>query len=201
MVAARSTCLSYLGIIRDMAQDEMDMDAPTVTLTDETGRKLLCYIEHSLEVEDQEYVLLLPVDFPVEIFAWQEDDDQEEEEAVLVEDDAELDRLFPIAKAVLAEQNLVLKRSALTLTVEGELPDFAEEEEEEEEDEEHEALQLLANFYEEEQEYTIYTPLDPFFIPARLNAKGEPVLLSPEEFEKIEPLLPMIEDQLFDDVE
>lgn len=180
----------------------MDMDAPTVTLTDETGRTLLCYIEHSLEVEDQEYVLLLPVDFPVEIFAWQEDDDQEEEEAVLVEDDAELDRLFPIAKAVLAEQNLILKRSALTLTVEGELPDFVDDEDEEEEDdEEHEELQLLANFYEEEQEYTIYTPLDPFLIPARLNTKGEPVLLSPEEFEKIEPLLPMIEDQLFDEME
>lgn len=184
-----------------MAQEEMEMDAPTVTLTDEAGRKLLCYVEHSLEVEGQEYVLLLPVDYPVEVFAWQGDENEEEEEAVLIEDEAELDRLFPIAKAVLAEQNLVLKRTALTLTVEGELPDFDEEDDDLEVDEDHEELQLLANFYDEEQEYTVYTPLDPFFIPARLNDQGEPVLLSPEEFQKIEPMLPMLEDQLFDEME
>jgi len=36
-----------------------------------------CYIERSLFVEDQEYVLLLPVDSAIEIFAWQSDGEEE----------------------------------------------------------------------------------------------------------------------------
>jgi hypothetical protein len=190
-----------------MDAEGVEMDAPTVTLTDEAGLTLTCYIEHSLEVDDQDYVLLLPIDSPVEVFAWQEDgDDEDEDEAILVEDDAEIEKIFNTAKAVLSEQNLVLKRSAVVLTVEGDLPDLDEESEfdgieGEAEEEEEEELQLLASFYHEEQEYAIYTPLDPFFILARLDAEGKPHLLSPEELKKIEPMLPMIEDQLFDEME
>ncbi len=187
-----------------MDEDSIDMDAPTVTLTDEAGLTLTCYIEHSLEVEEQEYVLLLPVDSPVEIFAWQEDG--EEDEAVLVEDEEELNRVFPTARAVLEEQNLTLKRTAVVLTVEGDLPDFVEDEDEwagvePDSDDEQEELQLLSSFYHEEQEYAIYAPLDPFFILARMDDEGQPHLLSPEELKKIEPMLPMIEDQLFDEME
>lgn len=185
--------------------DEEDMeslDAPTVTLQDEAGRSINCYVEQSLEVEGEEYVLLLPVDSPVEIFVWQEGEDEDDEEAVLVEDDAQIDVLFPVAQAVLQEQNLTLKRTAVALTVEGDLPELVEDEEADEAaDEEHEELQLLASFYHEEQEYAIYTPLDPLFILARINEAGQPTLLTPAEFEKIEPMLPMIEDQLFDEME
>jgi Protein of unknown function (DUF3727)/Protein of unknown function (DUF1292) len=187
-----------------MDEDSIDMDAPTVTLTDEMGLTLTCYIEHSLEVEDQEYVLLLPVDSPVEIFAWQEDG--EDDEAVLVEDEEEVNLVFPIAKAVLEEQNLTLKRTAVVLTVEGDLPDFVEDEDdwagvEPDSDGDQEELQLLATFYHEDQEYAVYAPLDPFFILARMDENGQPHLLSQEELKKIEPMLPMIEDQLFDDME
>lgn len=181
---------------------EEDFDAPTVVLTDETGQSLNCYIEHSIDIEGQEYVFLLPIDSPVEIFAWQEEGD--EEEAIPVEDDAEIERIFPIARAVLQEQNLELKRTAVTLTVEGDLPELNEEELEvadEGDSGEHEELQLLASFYDEEQEYAIYAPLDPFFILAKMDADGQPKLLSPEELSKIEPMLPMIEDQLFDEME
>ncbi|MBW4497286.1 MAG: DUF3727 domain-containing protein [Oscillatoria princeps RMCB-10] len=178
----------------------------TVTLTDETGRSLLCSIEHSLELEGQEYVLLLPVDSPVEIFAWQGEGD--DEEAIPVEDEAEIDQIFSTAKAVLEEQNLTLKRSAITLTVEGELPELAEEDFEEDEnadDRDYEELQWLVSFYQEEQEYAIYTPLEPFFILARMNPSGQPQLLSPEELKKLEPILPeleaMIESQLFDELD
>ncbi|HEY9862019.1 MAG TPA: DUF3727 domain-containing protein [Candidatus Obscuribacterales bacterium] len=181
---------------------EEDFDAPTVVLTDDTGRSLNCYIEHSIDIEEQEYVFLLPIDSPVEIFAWQEEGD--EEEAIPVEDEAEIERIFPIARAVLQEQNLELKRTAVTLTVEGDLPELNEEDVEvadEGDSGEHEELQLLASFYDEEQEYAIYAPLDPFFILAKMDAEGQPKLLSPEELSKIEPMLPMIEDQLFDEME
>lgn len=177
----------------------------TVTLTDESGRTLTCSIEHSLELEGQDYVLLLPIDSPVEIFAWQAEGD--DEEAVPVEDE-DVDPLFSIAKAVLEEQNLTLKRTAITLTVEGDLPDLSSEdigEDEDTEEGDYEELQWLASFYHEELEYAIYTPLDPFFVLARINADGQPELLSPEEFQKLEPMLPtlegLIEDRLFDELE
>lgn len=179
---------------------ENEHSAPAVTLTDENGKSLSCYIERSLFVDAQEYVLLLPVDSAVEIFAWQTDD--LDEEAVPVEDDATIDQIFPTAEAVLAEQNLILRRTAFTLTVAGELPAvedtelFTLEIEDEGTELEPEQLQLLASFYYEEQEYAIYTPLDPLLFFARLKSSGEPELLSPEEFRKVQPLL---EDQLFDD--
>jgi len=176
--------------------------AASVTLTDEAGRSLPCYKERSLFVEDQEYVLLLPVDAAIEIFAWQADG--EEEEAIPVEDDATIDQIFTTAEAVLAEQNLILKRTAFVLTVAGELPAVDETElftleiEEEGTELDPEQLQLLASFYHEEQEYAIYTPLDPLMFFARINAVNHPELLSPEEFRKLQPLL---EEQLFDELE
>ncbi|WP_421659057.1 DUF3727 domain-containing protein [Leptothermofonsia sp. ETS-13] len=189
-----------------MHEDNVEMEIEKVTVTDDAGRTLTCTVEHSLELDGQEYVLLLPIDSPVEIVAWQEHGD--EEEAIPVEDERDIDLLFPIAKVVLEEQNLVLKRTAVTLTVEGELPDYVEDEDElagSEGDEEEEELQFLASFYYEEQEFGVYTPLDPFFILARRDENDQPKLLSAEELEKIEPLLepllPQLEEQLLEQFE
>ncbi|HLO52241.1 MAG TPA: DUF3727 domain-containing protein [Kamptonema sp.] len=178
-------------------------DEVPITLTDEVGRTLTCSIEYSMDVEGQEYVLLLPVDSPVEIFTWQ--GDEADEAAIPVEDEAEIEVIFDTAKVVLQEHNLKLLRTAVTLTVAGELPEFSEEdaapESTSEDESDFEELMWLASFYHEEQEYAVYTPLDPFFILARMNADGKPELLSAEEFEKLEPLLPMLEDQFFDELE
>ena len=183
--------------------EENDHDhASSITLTDEKGRSLECYVEHSLSVDGQEYVLLLPVDSPIEIFSWQGEGD--EEEAILLDDDATIDQIFSTAQAVLAEQNLIVKNSAYALTVAGDLPPVEESElftleiEDEEADLEPEQLQLLASFYYEDEEYAIYTPLDPLLFFARIAKTGEPVLLSPEEFRKVQPLL---EEHLFNEVE
>ncbi len=186
----------------EFPQENGTFPAKSVTVTDEFGRSLACYIEHSFELNDANYVLLLPVDAPVEIFAWAEDD---EEEPIAIEDPDEIDEIFETAKAVLEEQNLTLKRTAVTLTVSGELPELEDElESEEDEEEGYEELQLLASFYNEEQEYAIYTPLEPFFILARLDENGEPQLLSDEELEKLEPMLPslegMLEEHLFSEM-
>lgn len=173
-----------------------------VTLTDATGRSLQCNIEHSLTVEGEEYLLLLPVESPVEIVAW--DEEGEEAEATLVEDDAEIEKIFSTAQAVLSEQNLTLKHTAYALTVAGELPPVEEDDiltleiEDEVDELEPEQFQLLASFYHEEQEYAIYTPLDPLLFFAKLNRSGQPELLSPEEFKKVQPLL---EEKLFDELD
>jgi Protein of unknown function (DUF3727)/Protein of unknown function (DUF1292) len=187
----------------EFPQENGTFPAKSVTVTDEFGRSLACYVEHSFELNDENFVLLLPVDAPVEIFAWAEDD--EDEEPIAIEDPDEIDEIFETAKAVLEEQNLTLKRTAVTLTVSGELPELEDElESSEDEEEGYEELQLLASFYNEEQEYAIYTPLDPFFILARLDDNGQPQLLSDEELEKLEPMLPslegMLEEHLFNEM-
>lgn len=192
----------YSSASFDEFEENDNSQAESVTLTDEAGKKLECYVERSLVVEDQEYLLLLPVDAAVEIFAWQSNGD--DEEAVPVEDEATIDRIFSTAEAVLAEQNLILKRTAFALTVAGELPPvedaelFTLEIEDETDDLEPEQLQLLSSFFYEDQEYSIYTPLDPLLFFARLNSSGIPELLSPEEFQKVQPLLA---EQLFDELE
>jgi hypothetical protein len=185
--------------------EDLEADAPTLTLTDEAGRSLVCYIEHSLEVEGQEYVLLLPVDAPIEIFAWEPDEENDEEETLVDIEDEEIDEIFSTARAVLAEQDLTLTRSALTLTAQGELPAAAEEdiitldiEDEGMAEADSEQFQLIGNFFYEEQEYAICTPLDPLLFFARMSKTGKPELLSPAEFQAIRSQL---EDQLFDEIE
>lgn len=186
-----------------LPQENGQSSNSSVTLTDEAGRSLKCYIEHSLEVEGSEYFLLLPVDSPVEIVAWDAEDD-DEAEATLIEDEEEIDLIFSDAQAVLAEQNLTLKRTAYTLTVAGELPSVNEDEiltieiEDDQEDLEPDQFQLLASFYHEEQEYGIYTPLDPLLFFAQKSESGETELLSPEEFKKVQPLL---EELLFEELD
>ncbi len=173
-----------------------------VTLTDEAERSLFCTIEYSMELHDQEYVMLLPVDIPVEIFTCGPED--LEQASIPIGDEAEIDQIFDHAKVVLEEQNLVLQRTAITLTVSGQLPEWDGDELEEvdENDEEGGYYEELATFSYEDQKYAIYTPLDPFLIPARKNDDGKLELISKEEYKKIQPMVESIlEEQLFNDME
>jgi hypothetical protein len=188
-------------------QENGELPQASVTVIDEQGQSLECYVQSTLEVDNQEYLLLICVDQPVVILTWPDTEEDEDEAAIPVESDHELKILFPIAKAVLAEQNLTLHYNTITLTVSGELPELSEEDLEsmnsddiDSDNDEYEELVWLASFYHKEQEYGVYLPLDPFLILARVDEQGKPQLLSPEELQQIEPLLPMIEDQLFDDM-
>ncbi len=182
-------------------QSEDFDDAELVTLTDETGRKLPCFIERELELDGKTYLLLLPVDAPIEIFAWNEDD--EVAELVPVEEDEEIERIFADAHAVLSEQNLTLKRTAYTLSAVGELPplDPAEvvtiELDEADDQLEPEEFQILARFYNEEQEYAICTPVDPLLFFGKTDENDLVTLLSEKEAEQFQPLL---EDMLLDEI-
>jgi Protein of unknown function (DUF3727)/Protein of unknown function (DUF1292) len=191
----------------DWGAENMEVDGPTVTLTDESGRSLSCYIELTLELEGQEYALLHPVDYPIEIFSWVNDPESGEETLVGIEE-AEMSQIFDTAKAVLAEQNLTLKNTALSLTVDGELPEIDEEEvitleiENGAGVEEEEYQPLTAGFYHQEREYTVYTPLNPMLLVSRLIPGKPPELLSPEEFDSLQPMLEQhLEDRLFEDME
>jgi len=178
---------------RNLGMDEIEMqdDAQTVSLIDEDGRSLLCYVERSLKVQGKEYALLLPVDAPIEIFAWAVDEDDEDEEMLMDIEEDELEEIFTTARAVLAEQDLILNRTALTLTASGELPEIEEDDiisldiEESDGQPSLEQFQQLASFFYEEQEYVVCTPLDPLLFFARITAQGRPELLSPEEFQQL----------------
>lgn len=187
-------------------EQDMDMDGPTINLTDEAGRSLTCYIELSIPVEEEEYALLNPVDYPVDIFTWV--DNSSDEEILVPVEESELNEVFATAQAVLAEQNLKLKHTALSLTVEGDLPDVQEDDilvleiEEDGGSSEQDEYQLLATFFHEEQEYAIYTPIDPVLFVVRLKDRDQPELLSPEEFQALQPKLqPLLEEHLFEDDE
>ncbi len=171
---------------------------PTVILKDETGQALACYIEKSIEAAGKTYVLLLPVDEPIELFAWEAED-----EVLADVEDEDIGALFPTAKAVLAELNLTLQRNAYTLTAVGELPEPDDDnvltlEIEEDGTTSSDSFQMLANFFYEEQQYTICTPLEPLLFFAQYTDNGELTLLSPEAFRQVQPLL---EDSLFEELE
>ncbi len=179
---------------------------PVVTLTDDEDRTLPCYIEKSMEVEGTEYLLLLPVNLPIEVFVWQsiDEDGEEDGEEILADvEDEELDDLFPSARAVLAELDLLLERSAHTLTAAGDLPEAEEEdcfslEIDEEDTHGTEEFQMLATFFHEGSQYTLCTPLDPLMFFASRQADGTVELVEPEEFQKMRSQL---EDKLFDVLE
>jgi hypothetical protein len=187
-------------------RENEQFDSETVTLLDETGRTLDCYVEHSLDTDDTTYLLLSPVDSPIVIMAWDdegEEDDEDNSEAVLIEDTEEIATIFADAKAVLAELNLALQHTAFTLTAKGELPPLEEDKilslelEEEDTNLEPEELQFLASFYYEEEKYSLYTPLTPLLFFARYNDRDELELVSPDE----KDLQPILEELLFEDLE
>ncbi|NEO86682.1 MAG: DUF3727 domain-containing protein [Spirulina sp. SIO3F2] len=165
----------------------------SVTLLDEAGRSLDCSVEHSFRQNGVNYLLLLPINAPVTIIAW--DSDEEDADATWIEESEAIEAVFANAKAVLAEQNLTLNYAAYTLTVSGALPEVDEENlltleiETEGDGIESEQFQFLTHFYHQGQEYEIYTPLDPLLLFARQLPNQRIELLSVEEVQLLQPYL------------
>jgi len=158
-------------------------DVPTVVVRDAQGRQLLCYLEELIPLEGQEYALLTPVDTPVCLFRMHGDDEEPE----LIETIHTSEPILSVADVVLQEHDLLLVRSAVTLTVSGELeePD-PDELEDEEGDDDSETYELLVSFMAGDEEYGLYIPLDPFFVVARMEG-ADAVMVEGEEFERVQP--------------
>jgi len=157
-------------------------EVPTVLVRDDEGRDLLCFLEQLIPLDDKDYALLTPVDTPVSLFRLIEGNDPE-----LIATIASSEPILSVADVVLQEHDLTLVRSAVTLTVNGELdePD-PEELEDEETDDDSETYELLVSFMVQEQEYGLYIPLDPFFVVARMT-DGQAKLVEGEEFDQVQP--------------
>jgi hypothetical protein len=184
-----------------MADNPQPSDESAVVLTDEAGRFLPCQVEQTFYLNEREYLLLLPIDAPIEIFVWQQD--ETDDEVLMDIEEEEIDQIFLTAKAVLAEQNLTLQRTAITLTAAGELPEAEEDNcltlELDDLDEAGnpvtEEFQILATCFYDDEEYTLCTPLDPLLIFAYRTSGGSLEVVTPEEFQAIRGGL---EEKLFD---
>ena len=153
-------------------------------LKDSSNNELFCYLEQIIPLENKEYALLTPVDTPVTLFRINERNEPE-----LIEKIEKNENILRNADAVLQEHDLTLVRSAVTLTVSGELEEpIYDELEEEDINEDSETYELLVNFNVLNDEYGLYIPLDPFFIVGRIEEKGA-FLIEDEEFDRIQPLI------------
>ena len=167
-------------------QNTPSNEVPTILVRDKQGNSLLCFLEQLIPINGTDYALLTPVDTPVSLFSL-----EETEEPQLIESISSSEPILSVADIVLQEHDLVLVRSAVTLTVTGELdePDPEElEEEEEDMEDDSETYELLVSFRANEKEYGLYIPLDPFFVVAKLK-EGKAELLENEEFDKVQPLI------------
>ena len=170
-------------------------DVPTMLVNDGRGRQLLCFLEQLITLDGHDYALLTPVDTPVCLFRLHDDEDPE-----LIETLEASEPILSVADVVLQEHDLTLIRSAVTLTVNGELeePD-PDELDDDESDDESETYELLVSFRVEDSEYGLYIPLDPFFVVARIQG-AEALLVEGEEFERIQPRIEAeLEDQESED--
>ncbi len=170
-------------------------DVPTMLVNDGRGRQLLCFLEQLIPLDGHDYALLTPVDTPVCLFRLHDDEDPE-----LIETLEASEPILSVADVVLQEHDLTLIRSAVTLTVNGELeePD-PDELDDDESDDESETYELLVSFRVEDSEYGLYIPLDPFFVVARIQG-AEALLVEGEEFERIQPRIEAeLEDQESED--
>ena len=159
-------------------------EAPTILLKDSSQNELFCYLEQIVNVDNKEYALLTPVDTPVTLFKINEKDEPE-----LIEKIDKNEQLLKNADAVLQEHDLKLIRSAVTLTVSGELEEpIYDDLEEDEANDDSETYELLVNFNLLNDEYGLYVPLDPFFIVGKIE-ENLALLIEVEEFDRVQPLI------------
>ncbi|WP_413390267.1 DUF3727 domain-containing protein [Prochlorococcus marinus] len=164
-----------------MSTTNKNEEVPTLLVKDSQGSDLLCFLEQVVPLEGNEYALLTPVDTPVSLFQLIDDQDPK-----LIETIEKNEPILEVADVVLQEHDLRLVRSAITLTVSGELDEPEPEEVEEEDiDEESETYELLVNFRVDSNEYGLYIPLDPFFIVGKLE-DGEVKLVEGEQLDRIQ---------------
>ncbi len=164
-----------------MSTTNKNDEVPTLLIKDSQGSDLLCFLEQVVPLEGNEYALLTPVDTPVSLFQLIDDQDPK-----LIETIQKNEPILEVADVVLQEHDLRLVRSAITLTVSGELDEPEPEEIEEDDiDDDSETYELLVNFRVDDNEYGLYIPLDPFFIVGKLE-NGEVKLVEGDEFEKIQ---------------
>ena len=155
------------------------------TATDDKGRKIECVLEHTIPIDGVDYVLLTPNDTPVVLVRIGEGDGDDE----MLDNWEGREDVLAAADVCLVEHDLTLVRSAVTLTVAGELVEDEDEGIEDDIEQEFDIYNLLIAFHHNGDEWGIYIPLDPFFVVARVTGDNEGVVIVDAEFERVQPII------------
>eukprot|EP00563_Minutocellus_polymorphus_P007241 CAMPEP_0181038660 /NCGR_PEP_ID=MMETSP1070-20121207/10050_1 /TAXON_ID=265543 /ORGANISM="Minutocellus polymorphus, Strain NH13" /LENGTH=232 /DNA_ID=CAMNT_0023116451 /DNA_START=171 /DNA_END=869 /DNA_ORIENTATION=+ len=160
--------------------------------TDGEEAVIMCHIDCIAKINDVDYVIGFPADHAVDIAYVEEDDDGEEGLVLIETDDPLMDKLFPIAKDLVQQDEdakLALYRTPATLTLAGNLA--MDNDEDEDEDDEEEVADLLLTFECEGKEYDLVRPTDLMLLVGKEDGdnKEQRVLIDDEESEQIMPTL------------
>lgn len=147
------------------------------------------------------YTIGVPCDTTVALCYSSSSNSEEEEQLIPIsmDDTKRMDDVFPVAKAIVAEEfgdELSLERTPQTLTLVGELDDDFDEEEEDDEEvgEAEEAVEVLLSFDHRDVDYHLVRILDPVLIVGKEDKTDETgmerrILLTLEESQKVMPTL------------
>jgi len=160
-----------------------------------------CYADSICTIDGVEYTIAVPCDYSVAL-CYSSDGDQLL--PVELSDTATMDDLFPVAEAIVADEfgeELVLQRTPQTLTLVGELEDDDTEdgdevEDEDDDDDGSESVEVLLQFTHRDKEFLLVRLLDPILLVGKKVETEDDevtmdmrVLLTPEESDKVMPVL------------
>ena len=157
---------------------ESESSGPVILRDVDRGRAIECYTHsHAKPMGDKDgaqYIVCTPCDPCIEICEAGADD----EVYPLQEDDGRMDSLFPIAAALLEEDDMFLVRSAATLTLQGDLEMDSEDESVE--------VEELASFEYECAEYVILRIVAPLLLVAKARSSSCNAAVSETEYQLLQ---------------
>ena len=153
-----------------------------------------CYADSIITVDNVDYTIGVPCDYCVALCYF------EGENLLPVElTDDLMDDIFPVAENIVSEEfeeELVLQRTPQTLTLVGELEEDDDDRDDEDDDEDdefngEEEVEVLLSFEHRGKDYNLVRMLDPVLLVGKTDAERPDlrVLLTPDESEKIMPIL------------
>jgi Protein of unknown function (DUF3727) len=161
---------------------------------DEVGNSFIeCYADSVATVAGVEYTIGVPCDYCVALCY------MEDEDLIPVElNDKLMDDIFPIAENIVNEEfgeDLALQRTPQTLTLVGELEDEDDDDGTDDEDDDpddgEDEVEILLSFDHRDKEFSLVRLMDPVLVVGKSHPERPDmrVLLTPEESEKVMPLL------------
>ncbi|KAL9190241.1 hypothetical protein ACHAXT_007452 [Thalassiosira profunda] len=192
--AMAPSALFMSGVKFDKIDEDDDQVMAFMDVDGDSG--IDCYVDSYATVEGVEYTIGSPCDYAVALCYFQDDD-----QLIPIElDDPLMDDVFPIAEGIIEDEfqdELVLLRTPQTLTLVGELEENEDEEDEDMDDggdemnDTEEEVEILVSFEEDGQEYHLVRLLDPVLLVGKAGNENTRILLTPEESDKV---MPMLED-------
>jgi len=176
---------------------EEDEGVPIPFLDRTENSFIECYADSVITVDKVDYTIGIPCDYCVALCYF------EGENLLPVElNDELMNDIFPIAENIVSEEfeeELVLQRTPQTLTLVGELDDDEDDADESDDDDDddnddyngEEEVEVLLSFEHRDKDFNLVRMLDPVLLVGKTDTERPDlrVLLTPEESEKIMPIL------------